>query len=258
MKKEMTAPLVALALAVLAAGPAFAQDDPFAAASAQTASSDPKARRDGAEALASLRGKRSLAVLEKLLSSDGDGRVRQAAASSLGRLGDASAAPALIAALQDSSAPARFAAVRSLGALRARAAVPALSALLADPDPSMRRTVAQELGQIADPASKEALTASLADADEGTRLEAAGALALMGDAAGRPAALAGLQSADPLSRRRAALALARAGDAPALSSLDAAFAAEKDPATRSLLRDARSSLRKRLNSGGAATPGAGR
>jgi HEAT repeat protein len=122
----------------------------------------------------------------------------------------------------------------------------------------MRRTVAQELGQIGDPAAKDALKAALTDADEGTRLEAASALALLGDASGRDAALAGLQSADPTARRRAALALARGGDAPALSALDAAYAGEKDPATRSTLKDARSIMRKRLGLPNAGTPAAGR
>jgi len=246
MRIEISAPLIVLALAALAAGPAFAQSGPFAAAVAQTKSSDPEARHDGAEALASLRGPKSVAVLSNLLSTDADGRVRQAAASSLGRLGDASAAPALIAALKDASPPARFAAVRSLGALRARAAVPALTALLGDPDASMRRTVAQMLGQIGDPAAKDALKAALTEVDEGARLEAADALARMGDAGGQAAAVAGLRSNDPVSRRRAALALARGGDASAQAALDAAFAGEKDRATRSALGEARSRLRQRL------------
>ena len=245
MRKEMSAPLFALAFALLAAGAARAAD-PFAAAASQTRSSDAKTRYDGAEGLAAIPGPRSVAVLEGLLASDADGRVRQAAASALGRLGDASAAPALIAALKDVSAPARFAAVRSLGALRARSGVPALSVLLGDPDASMRRTVALELGQIGDPAAKEALKGSLVDADEGTRLEAAGALAHMGDAAGQTAAQDGLHSKNPVSRRRAALALARGGDASALPLLDAAFAAEKDRATKATLGEARSRLRERL------------
>jgi HEAT repeat protein len=202
MRKEPFAPLLALAFAVLAAGPAFAQADPFSAAVAQTKSSDPEARYGGAEALGSIRGPKSAAVLEGLLASDKDGRVRQAAASALGRSGDASAVPALIAALKDASAPTRFAAVRSLGALGSRAAVPALSALLRDPDASMRRTAAFELGQIGDPAAKGALKEALADADEGARLEAADALARMGDAGGLSAAQAALSSKDPSSRRR--------------------------------------------------------
>jgi len=258
MKKEMSAPLLSLAFALLSAGPAFAQPDSFAAAAARTQSSDPEARHDGAVALASIRGPRSVAALEGLLASDTDDRVRQAAASSLGRLGDASAAPALIAALKDALPSMRFAAVRSLGALRARAAVPALSALLGDPDASMRRTVAQELGQIGDPAAKDALKAALTDADEATRLEAADALAQMGDASGQAAASAGLNSANPVSRRRAALALARGGDASALSALDAAFATEKDRATRSALGQARSRLRERLGLQKAGASGPGR
>jgi HEAT repeat protein len=246
MRKGTTASLFALALGLFAAGPAFAQDDPFAAAAAQAKSSNPRARYDAAGALGSIRGPRSVAVLSGLLSSDADARVRQAAASSLGQLGDLSAVPALIAELKDASAPARFAAVRSLGALRAPAAVPALSGLLSDPDPSMRRTAAQMLGQIADPAAKDALNKSLADADEGTRLEVADALARMGDAGGLAAAQDGLRSKDPVSRRRAALALSRSDDPAALSALDAAYAGEKEGATRAALGTARSRIRERL------------
>jgi hypothetical protein len=40
--------------------------------------------------------------------------------------------------------------------------------------------------------------------------------------------------------------LSRGGDASALSALDAAFAAEKDRATRSTLGEARARLRERL------------
>ena len=242
MRKKTSA--LALVLGLLSS-PARAAD-PFVPAAAQTRSSDAKTRYDGAEALASIPGPRSLAILEKLLAGDADGRVRQAAASALGRLGDASAATALIAALRDASPPARFAAVRALGALRAGAAVPALSALLGDPDPSMRRTAALELGQIGDPAAKEALKGSLADSDEGARLEAAGALARMGDVSGQAAALDGLRSTDRVSRRRAALVLAQGGGASALPPLDAALAVEKDPATRAAIGKARARLRERL------------
>jgi HEAT repeat protein len=255
MRKHRRTAATALALAALAGG-AFAQADSLGAAVALTRSADPEARYNGAEALASIRRPESETALAALLASDPDARVRQSAAGALGLLGNAAAAPGLIAALKDSAAPVRFAAVRSLGSLRARTAVGPLSALLNDPDASMRRTVAAELGLIGDPAAKDALKASLADADEGARLEASGALARMGDAGGRAAARAALGSNDALSRRRAAQALALGGDAPALAALDAAFAAERDGATKAAFGEARVQLRKRL--GLKKAPAAGR
>src|SRR3569832_1536781 len=102
-----------LLAALLVLGPAAvvrAQTDP----AAQVRSSDPAERYAGAEALALRRGPASVAALTMLLASVGDANVRQSAATGLGKLGDRSAFPALIAALKDPSAPVRFAAVRSL------------------------------------------------------------------------------------------------------------------------------------------------
>lgn len=236
----------AAAFAAVLAGPARAQaGDPFADAVRLTRSADPAERHRGAGALADLRRPEARPVLEGLLASDKDARVRQTAASSLGLLGDPAAAPVLTAALKDASAPVRFAAVRSLGVLRAPAAGP-LAALLKDRDPSMRRTAAAALAQIADPASREALKGALADADEGVRLESAGALARLGDASGLEAARAGLKSRDAHARRSAAVAAALAGDASAGTALDDAIRAEKDPGTKAALKDARQRLSDRL------------
>jgi hypothetical protein len=78
----------------------------------------------------------------------------------------------------------------------------------------------------------------------------------MGDAGGQAAAYDGLRSKDPVARRRAARALARSDDPAASSALDAAYAGEKDLATRAALGEARSRIRERLGRKKAAAPAA--
>jgi HEAT repeat protein len=234
-------------LAVLASTPAFAQTpDAFTSAQAQTKSGDVGTRRNGADALAKIRRPESGAILRALLASDPDAGVRQQAATSLGLLGDAGNALALIAGLKDVSAPTRFACVRSLGALRSPDATKPLSALLGDADASMRRTAGAALAHLEDPAAAGALKGALTDADEGVRLEAAAGLARLGDASASQVALDGLKSKDASARSRAASVAALAGDENALAPLDAAYAAEKNKSAKAAIDEARTVLRQHL------------
>src|SRR5262249_22401320 len=82
--------------------------------------------------------------------ADQDTRIAEAAARALGKLGDATAVPGLVSALE-SGHPARFAFAEALGNIADPAAVPALVSALNDLDGTVRATAAIALGDIGDP-----------------------------------------------------------------------------------------------------------
>lgn len=88
-----------------------------------------------------------------------DWGVRETAADSLGRLGDA-AVPALITALEDADRDVRAQATRALARMgpKAEEAIPALIEALDDDDKEVRRGAARALGQIG-PLAEEAVPA---------------------------------------------------------------------------------------------------
>jgi beta-lactamase regulating signal transducer with metallopeptidase domain len=111
-------------------------------ASAATASSEARAPRQvpvGADSSV------VLALVARL--ADEDAGVRQAAAHSLGNLGDARAVPGLIGALKDVEPKVRAAAAEALGSLEDTRAIAALSALLADSSAEVRRSALEALSQ---------------------------------------------------------------------------------------------------------------
>jgi len=118
-------------------------------------------------------------------------RVRAEAALCLGEIGDPSAVPGLLAAVdppagdRDGREANRRLAV-ALGALRARQAVPALVQLTTSPDGFTQVAAADALGQIGDPAAVESL-----------------------------AAMAASPAVEPVAAQHALLALGRIGDARA-------------------------------------------
>lgn len=224
------------------AAAAAVEVDPYQEALKRLKSSDPFARRKGAEELGHLRraaaveplmqalgdkhpAVRSMAAdslgllravqaggfLARMLSSDKDPAVRQSAATALAYLGDPSSAAALIGALGDGSLGVRYASVRALGALRAVQASSALAKALSDPDVGLRRSAASALGSIGGVAAVPALSGALTDRDPSVRLLAASALGALGDVSALPA-------------------------------LKTALAAEKDAKTRSVMESARDQL----------------
>jgi HEAT repeat protein len=141
-------------------------------------------RRETAYALGLARSTVGVSALSAALETDKEASVRGAAAGALGRIGDASAAPALIGAISRRlPAPGFFnrlrrrrieedefvrrASATALGLLGSREGVPVLIAALSNertPD-DVRREAAQSLGLIGDPSAIPALRAVLAARD---------------------------------------------------------------------------------------------
>jgi HEAT repeat protein len=111
-----------------------------------------------------------------------DPRVRRYLALALGRLGDRSAVPALLAATAPSTEgeadpETRIYSIWALGALADPSAVPALLLFARDEDAGLRKTALHALGAFATEESRAALALGLADAVEDVRWNAALGLA---------------------------------------------------------------------------------
>ncbi len=145
--------------------------------------------------------------------------MRRNAAVALGKLGDTSAVPPLIVALQDENEFVRQKAGEALGQLGDISAVPALIAALQDNDNNVRKSVAKALGNLGDIAAVPALIAALQDNDSDVRGNTALALENLGDVAAVPALIAALQDAEIYVRIIAAGALGKLGDTSAVSPL---------------------------------------
>ncbi len=190
---------------------------------------------------------------------------RASAATALGRTGEKSAVPALIAALKDPEKSVRCAAANALANLRdSRAALP-LATALRDPDMNVRFHAAHALGELADVNVRGALLAALRDAEWCVRDQAAWALRQLHDAklaealvpmlkeenadvphlmwlllqtGGEEAfsALVGaLKSDNAVVRRAAVEGLLKLGGERVEKPLAELLASEKDPAVRALV-----------------------
>ena len=126
----------------------------------------------------------------------------------------ATALPALREALGSGSAPARALSANLLGLHGDLPATPALTAALGDADspPDVRRAAAEALGRIGAPQAGEALTHVMSyGTDPALRLAAAEALGRIGDPECSPALVAGMTAADLAVRTACADALAAIG-----------------------------------------------
>jgi HEAT repeat protein len=99
------------------------------------------------------------------LLSDKSSMVREAAAETLGNLGDPSGVPALVAALSDSDKFVRIAAIVALSKINDSSAGDPLVKMLRDPDSMVRCFAAGALGQIAYPGAVPNLIMLLHDTD---------------------------------------------------------------------------------------------
>jgi HEAT repeat protein len=102
--------------------------------------------------------------------------VRRQAVVALGRRGDRSTTPALIAMLQDPDSSVRREAARVLGQLKDEQAVPRLIQSLGDGDANVRTYAAYALGEIKDPRARDALLGALSDPQWTVRDQAAWAI----------------------------------------------------------------------------------
>jgi HEAT repeat protein len=112
--------------------------------------------------------------------SDNISFVREAAATALGEIGDASAVPALIDGLQDSDPGVNEAATKALVKI-GTPGVPGLIAVLRSKDSGVRYRAADALGEIGDPSAVDALEAADRDYHENNRCHFCDALRRLGD-----------------------------------------------------------------------------
>jgi HEAT repeat protein len=117
-------------------------------------------------------------------AADDDPRVRHYLALSLGHLGDRTAVPTLIAALEDSDPTTRLYASWALGNLGDPQAVEPILSRFGDDDPGVRKMAVYAAGALGDERAVPRLQAALGDPDRDVSWNAAVALAQLGDASG--------------------------------------------------------------------------
>lgn len=117
-------------------------------------------------------------------ATDDDERVRHYLALSLGHLGDPSATPALVSALEDSDPSTRLYSSWALGNIGDAQAVGKLIETVGDTDPGVRKMAVYALGAIGDPVALPRLEAALSDPDRDVSWNAAVSLAQLGSDAG--------------------------------------------------------------------------
>jgi HEAT repeat protein len=115
---------------------------------------------------------------------DDDPRVRHYLALSLGHLGDRSATPILIAALDDPDSTTRLYSSWALGNLGDPSAVEPLLEKFGDDDPGVRKMAVYAAGTLGDERAIPRLQVALGDPDRDVSWNAAVALAQLGDASG--------------------------------------------------------------------------
>lgn len=155
---------------------------------------------------------------------DADAGVREAAAESLGRLGDTRAVDGLLAAASDSEVRVRAAAVEALAALEDPRAIPVLTKALKDANVAVRRAAAEALASMdEEPQTVEPLVSALSDSDVHVRLAAVQGLAARKDKRAL-SALGGLaKDSSPEVRAAAVSALGELQDPAAVPALTAAL-----------------------------------
>jgi HEAT repeat protein len=165
-------------------------------------------RLAAAEALSDSPSLRAVPSLGRALG-DTDPGVRSAAALALGKSAAPEAALALLGHLDDSAPEVRRDVALSLGDLADPRAVVPLIGKIQDARPMVRQAVAEALAQLADARAVSALVLSLHDADDGVRVAALGALARIADPGAVPSIVSLLQSGSDAVHSAALDALSR-------------------------------------------------
>ena len=138
-------------------------------------------RREALLALGKMGPASPAGFLRAALATDLAPEGRGAAAQSLGNLRDPAAVTPLIQALEDSAALVRQHVVAALHRLWTRPAAAAVLGALQDQDETVRYIAAQALGKHRSLPAREALCSALRDTSVWVRAEAARALGLLGD-----------------------------------------------------------------------------
>ena len=160
--------------------------------------------------------------------TDGERRLRLAAAVALSESPSARAVPSLGRALGDGDAGVRSAAAVALGKSGAPEAVLALLGHLDDGTPEVRRVVALSLGDLGDPRAVVPLIGKIQDSRPAVREGVARALAQLADPRETPALLLALRDADDSVRVAALAALGRIADPSAVPSIGALLSSGSD------------------------------
>ena len=171
------------------------------------------------------------AVLAAFMTAlqDSDEGVREAAAHSLGNMGDTAAVDALVNALRhDASKDVRKTAAWALGQIEDRRAVPGLTAALRDErDVEVRRQVAWALGQIESEDAVPGIGAALrSESDAETRRMLVWSLGQIESKASVPYLTPLLRDSDAETREKTAWALGQIESGDAVEAIAAAYAAE--------------------------------
>lgn len=148
-----------------------------------------------------------------------DWLVRWAATEALASVGDAQAAPALMAMVQDANWSVRVAVVRALLEVGESSATDVLLPLVGDKQNLVREAVAEALGVLRGPNAFSGVIALLQDSDAMVRLAAVTVLPRFTDAQVEPLAQAALQDENAHVRWAAAGALGKVGTAASVDAL---------------------------------------
>jgi HEAT repeat protein len=160
--------------------------------------------------------------------SDGERRLRLAAAVALSESPSLRAVPSLGRALGDGDAGVRSAAAAALGKSAAPEAVLALLGHLDDGTPEVRRVVALALGDLGDRRAVVPLIGKIQDSRPAVREGVTRALAQLGDARASSALVLALHDADDSVRVAALAALGRIADPSTVASVSSLLASGSD------------------------------
>jgi HEAT repeat protein len=164
-------------------------------------------------ALADLEERSAVGPLEELLSNDSDPRVRRECANALGNLSLARSLEPLARALADPDADVRRQAANAIEDLDDVTKAPAaLVRATTSPDLELRRHATKALAHIGDVATVQALAERLSDDDREVRLAAVEGLGEMRVPGAMPGLTRALNDRDPEVRRAAAEALGKTQD----------------------------------------------
>lgn len=176
-------------------------------------------RLAAAEALSQSPSSRAVPSLGRTLG-DADIAVRSAAASALGKSGAGEAVLALLGHLDDAAPDVRRQVALALGELGDPRAVVPLIGKIQDARPPVRESVARALAQLGDARAVSALVLLLRDSDDGVKVAALGALARI---------------AEPNSVASIASALRGASDGVSAAALEALSEIRTPPAIKALI-----------------------